>query len=44
VNFNYNRSLLGGMVVRAGSRVFDWSFRRQIIGAEEKFTEVFHRV
>lgn len=44
VNFTYNRAILGGMVVRAGSRVFDWSFRRQILGAGDKFPEVFRRV
>jgi hypothetical protein len=42
VNFDFNRALLGGMVVRAGSRVFDWSFRRKIIGGEEKFMEIYH--
>jgi F0F1-type ATP synthase delta subunit len=44
VNFGFNRSLLGGMVVRAGSRVFDWSFRRQILDASDKFPEVLRRV
>ncbi len=44
VNFGFNRSLLGGMVVRAGSRVFDWSFRRQILAAGDKFPEVLRRV
>lgn len=31
VNFQFNSSILGGMVVRFGSRIFDWSFRRKII-------------
>jgi F0F1-type ATP synthase delta subunit len=44
VNFGFNRALLGGMVVRAGSRVFDWSFRRQILAAGDKFPEVLRRV
>ena len=44
VNFSFNRALLGGMVVRVGSRVFDWSFRRQIINAGDKFPEVLRRV
>jgi F0F1-type ATP synthase delta subunit len=44
VSFQFNTTLLGGMVVRYGSRVFDWSFRRQILGAREKFPEVLRRV
>ncbi|MDB5183948.1 MAG: atpH [Candidatus Saccharibacteria bacterium] len=44
VNFNFNKALLGGMVVRAGSRVFDWSFRRQIMNSSDKFIEVYHRI
>src|SRR3977135_1279699 len=28
VTFQFNSTLLGGMIVRYGSRVFDWSFRR----------------
>lgn len=44
VNFDFNRSLLGGMVVRAGSRVFDWSFRRLILEKADTFPEVLRRV
>jgi predicted transcriptional regulator len=44
VNFSFNKSLLGGMVVRAGSRVFDWSFRRLILESSDKFPEVLRRV
>jgi len=44
VNFSFNRGILGGMVVRAGSRVFDWSFRRQIMSASDKFPEVLRNV
>lgn len=44
VNFTFNRSILGGMVVRAGSRVFDWSFRRKILENSDKFPEVLRRV
>jgi hypothetical protein len=43
LNFSSNRALLGGMVIRVGSRVFDWSYRRLVLDAEDKFTEVFHR-
>jgi hypothetical protein len=44
VNFQFNTTLLGGMVVRYGSRVFDWSFRRQLLAARERFPEVLRRV
>lgn len=44
VNFSFNKALLGGMVVRAGSRVFDWSFRRLILDGSDKFPEVLRRV
>lgn len=44
VNFGYHTALLGGMVVRVGSRTFDWSFRRQILAAAPKFAERLSRV
>lgn len=44
VSFQINSTLLGGMVVRSGSRVFDWSFRRQIIDGKTAFPEVLRRV
>lgn len=44
VNFQFNQTLLGGMVVRSGSRVFDWSFRRQLLEARSKFPEVLRNV
>lgn len=44
INFNVNSTLLGGMVVRYGSRVFDWSFRRQILTSADTFPEVLRRV
>lgn len=44
VTFQFNSTLLGGMVVRYGSRVFDWSFRRQILAARANFPEVLRRV
>jgi hypothetical protein len=44
VNFEFNATLLGGMVVRSGSRIFDWSFRRQILDAHANFPEVLRRV
>lgn len=44
VILQFNATLLGGMVVRYGSRVFDWSFRRQLLSAREHFPEVLRRV
>jgi len=44
VSFRFNATLLGGMVVRYGSRVFDWSFRREIIANRAKFTEALRNV
>lgn len=44
VNFSFNSTLLGGMVVRYGSHVFDWSFRRQILASRTAFPEVLRRV
>lgn len=44
VNFQFNATILGGMVVRHGSRVFDWSFRRQILDSRHKFPEVLRNV
>lgn len=44
VNFQVNSTILGGMVVRYGSRIFDWSFKRQILGNISIFPEVLRRV
>lgn len=44
VNFQFNSTLLGGMVVRYGSHIFDWSFRRQILDGRNKFAEVLRHV
>lgn len=44
VSFEYNRTLLGGMVVRYGSHVHDWSFRRSLLTTPVKFSEVLTRV
>lgn len=37
VSFQFNSTILGGMVVRYGSRIFDWSFRRQVLSNRDKF-------
>lgn len=44
VDFNFNATMLGGMVVRYGSHVFDWSFKRQILANRSKFPEVLRNV
>lgn len=44
VSFQFNSTILGGLVVRCGSRIFDWSFRRQILDKKNSFAEVLHRV
>jgi len=44
VTFQFNSTLLGGLVVRSGSHIFDWSFRRQILENRQHFPEVLRRV
>lgn len=44
VRFEFNQNLLGGMVVRYGSRIYDWSFRRQILENRTKITEALKNV
>ena len=44
VNFQFNSTLMGGMVVRYGSRIFDWSFRRKLLAARSNFPEVLRHV
>jgi hypothetical protein len=44
VNCQFNGNLLGGMVVRYGSHIHDWSFRRQILANRQKFPKVLRDV
>lgn len=44
VEFSFDSGLLGGMVVRRGSHIHDWSFRRQILENRRHFPEVLRRV
>lgn len=44
VNFKFNSTIGGGMVVACGSHIYDWSFKRQILAAREKFPEVLRNV
>lgn len=44
VDFRFNATILGGMVIKYRSQIFDWSFRRQILAKRELFPEVLRRV
>jgi hypothetical protein len=44
IDFRFNATMLGGMVVQYGSRIYDWSFRRQILAARDKFPEILRNV
>jgi hypothetical protein len=44
VDFKFNSTILGGMVVVYGSHIFDWSFRRQILASREGFAKVLRNV
>lgn len=44
VSFEFNSTILGGMVLRYKSRVFDLSWRRQILDNRTKFSEVLANV
>lgn len=44
VSFKFNSILLGGMVVRFGSRILDWSFRRTILDERYRIGEILNRV
>ncbi len=44
VTFQCDSTLLGGLVVRMGSHVYDWSFRKKILDQKDEFTKVLNRV
>jgi hypothetical protein len=44
VSFDFNAALLGGLVVKTDSHIFDWSFRRQILDNRAKIPEVLRNV
>lgn len=44
VNFSFNSRLCGGMVIRFGSHIYDWSFRRQLLKERAKFPEILRNV
>lgn len=44
ITFQFNSTILGGLIVRCGSHVYDWSFRSRILNERHKFAEVLSRV
>lgn len=44
IDFRFNATILGGMVVQFGSHVYDLSFRRRILASRDKFPGVLRRV
>lgn len=44
VDFKFNATMLGGMVVHYGSQVYDWSFKKSILANRAKFPEVLRNV
>lgn len=44
VEVQFNSTLLGGLVVRAGSHIYDWSFRSRLLARDIQFSEVLNRV
>lgn len=44
VDFKFNSTMLGGMVISYDSHVHDWSFKRQILAARAKFPETLRHV
>lgn len=44
VNFHFNSNILGGMVVRFGSHIYDWSFRRKILTNKDNFLKALSDV
>ena len=44
VTFRFNSTILGGMVLRYGSKIYDWSFRRTILNERQKFGEMLSHV
>ena len=44
VTFQFNSTILGGMVLRFGSKIYDWSFRRTILNERHRFGELLSDV
>lgn len=44
VTFHFNRAILGGMVIRVGSSIFDWSFKRKLLEGQTQLSKVLSHV
>jgi len=44
INFNFNREILGGMVIKTNNHIYDWSIRRQLIANKDKLTQALSHV
>ena len=44
VAFRFNSHIMGGMVVRVGSRIYDWSFRTKLMSQQHRITGALARV
>ena len=44
IDFRFNATILGGMVVRYGSHVFDWSWRRAVLTNRASFAKELRSV
>jgi len=44
INFRFNSQIVGGMIVRVGSRIYDWSFKKAIMENKSKLAETLSRV
>lgn len=44
ITYRFNAGLLGGMMIRVGSHLYDWSFRTKLMENRRGFTEVLNRV
>ena len=44
VSFQFNSTILGGIILRTGSKVYDWSFKHNLLNVNTTFTEVLDRV
>lgn len=44
VSFTANSTMLGGVIIRYGSHIHDWSYRREILANRNRFSEVLRHV
>lgn len=44
IDFRYDSTILGGMIIACGSHIYDWSLRREIIASKDKMKEVIAHV